>query len=577
MSRHTAAHYFLEGLVDLGVDYIFANLGTDHVSLIEELARWEKQGRKHPEIILCPHEVVAVHMAGGYALATGRAQAVLVHVDAGTANACMAIQNLFRYRLPVMLFAGRAPHTLHGELPGSRDAYVHFVQDPFDMASIVRPYVKWEYSLPSGIMVKEALARASAFAHSDPPGPVYMMLPRETLAEEWNDVDMPAYPPTRYGSVQSGGIEPSRAEKIATKLIAAENPVALTSYLGRKPGALEVLDKLARACGIQVVESNSIELNIPQNSPCFAGFDPLPLLEAADLGLLLDSDVPFIPQYAKRADRMEWIQIDVDPLKSDFPMWGFPTDMRVQGDCAAVLQQVLDIVEVRVDGSYRRRIAERIASWNASREQQARRRAAASANRGVAGALNPAFVFATLNSKLSQDDVVINEAIRNGPTLQEHLTRTQSRSYVGLAGGGLGYSGGMALGLKLARPDRRVVQVIGDGGFHFSSPDSVYAVAQQYQTPILTIVLDNGGWQAVKSAVQRVYPNGVAAETDEFQSRLESGRQGERRDFSAVGAAFGAHGECVSEPDDLALAIDRCLAAVDNGKAAVLHVHVTRL
>ena len=112
-----------------------------------------------------------------------------MHVDAGTANACMAIQNLFRYRLPVMLFAGRAPYTLHGELPGSRDTYVHFVQDPFDIASIVRPYVKWEYSLPSGIVVKEALARASAFAHSDPPGPVYMMLPRETLAEEWDDAD----------------------------------------------------------------------------------------------------------------------------------------------------------------------------------------------------------------------------------------------------------------------------------------------------------------------------------------------------------------------------------------------------
>jgi acetolactate synthase-1/2/3 large subunit len=103
MSRHTTAHYFLEGLVDLGVDYIFANLGTDHVSLIEEMARWDKERRKHPDIILCPHEVVAVHMAGGYALATGRGQAVLVHVDAGTANAAMAIQNLFRYRLPVML------------------------------------------------------------------------------------------------------------------------------------------------------------------------------------------------------------------------------------------------------------------------------------------------------------------------------------------------------------------------------------------------------------------------------------------------------------------------------------------
>src|SRR5260370_29027733 len=295
MGGYSTAHYFLEGLVDLGVEYIFANLGTDHVSLIEEVARWDKQGRKHPEVILCPHEVVAVHMAGGYALATGRGQAVFVHVDAGTANACMAIQNLFRYRLPVMVFAGRAPYTLHGELPGSRDTYVHFVQDPFDIASIVRLYVKWEYSLPSGIVVKEALARASAFAQSAPPGPVYMMLPRETLAAQWDDADMPAYPPARYGGVHTGGIEPARVDAIARALMAAENPLALTAYLRPKPDAGAALEGLARTGGKRVAEFNSIDLNIPQDSPCFAGFDALPLLGAADLGLLLDSCVPYIP------------------------------------------------------------------------------------------------------------------------------------------------------------------------------------------------------------------------------------------------------------------------------------------
>jgi acetolactate synthase I/II/III large subunit len=577
MARYSAAHYFLEGLVDLGVEYIFANLGTDHVSLIEELARWDQEGRKHPEVILCPHEVVAVHMAGGYALATGRAQAVLVHVDAGTANACMAIQNLFRYRLPVLLFAGRAPHTLHGELTGSRDTYVHFVQDPFDIASIVRPYVKWEYSLPSGVVVKEALARASAFAQSDPPGPVYMMLPRETLAEEWDEAVMPPYPPARYGSVQAGGIDPARAEAIAEALMRAESPVAFAAYLGRKPQAVATLDRLARTCGIRVAEFNSIDLNIPQDSPCFAGADPLALLEGADLGLLLDTDVPFVPQSARSAAAIRWIQIDLDPLKADFPMWGFATDMRVQGDSSIVLRQVLEAVEARADDNYRRRVADRIAGWERSRVTGMEKRTAASANKGVNGALNPAFVLATLSGKIAQDDVVLNEAIRNGPVLQEHVKRTKPQSYVGLAGGGLGFSGGMALGLKLARPNRRIVQVIGDGGFHFSSPDSVYAVAQQYQLPIFTVVLDNGGWQAVKSATQRVYPKGVAAATDQFQSRLMSGRQGERRNFSDVAKAFGAHGECIAEPEELAAAIDRCLAALDDGKAAVLHVHVTRL
>jgi acetolactate synthase-1/2/3 large subunit len=581
MSRHSTAHHFLQGLVDLGIDYIFANLGTDHVSLIEAMAEWDRDGRKHPEVILCPHEVVAVHMAAGYALATGKAQAVFVHVDAGTANACMAVQNLFRYRLPVLLFAGRAPFTLHGELPGSRDTYVHFVQDPYDIASIVRPYVKWEYSLPSGIVVKEALARAYAFAQSDPPGPVYMMLPRETLAEEWDDAAMPSYPPARYGSVQAGGIEPARVEAIAEALMAAENPIAITAYLGRKAHAVAALERLAQLCGIRVAEFNSIDLNVSQDSSCFAGFDPMPLMETADLGLLLDSDVPFVPQYAKRAGAIRWIQIDIDPLKADFPMWGFPTDLRIQGDCATILQQVCEAIEAKIeakaDNAIRERVAARIASWSGAHEAMNKRRADARANKGTSGALTPAFLFATLNEKISQDDILVNEAIRNAPILQEHIKRTRPRSYVGLAGGGLGFSGGMALGLKLAEPNRRIVQVIGDGGFHFSSPDSVYAVAQQYRVPIFTIVLDNGGWQAVKSAVQRVYPKGVAAATDQFQSRLTSGRQGERRDFSGVAKAFGAHGEHVTEPNELAAAIDRCLAALDDGQAAVLHVQITKL
>jgi acetolactate synthase-1/2/3 large subunit len=577
MTMHSTAHYFLEGLADIGVEYIFANLGTDHVTLIEEIARWDSEGRPHPEVVLCPHEVVAVHMAAGYALATGRGQAVFVHVDAGTANACMAIQNAFRYRVPVMLFAGRAPFSLHGELVGSRDTYVHFVQDCSDQASIVRPYVKWEYSLPSGVVVKEALSRAAAFMHSDPPGPVYMMLPRETLAESWDDSVMPAYPPARYGSVRAGGIEPARAAEIAEALMAADNPIAVTAYLGRRTEAVGVLDRLARACGIRVVESNAVDLSISQDSPCFAGFDPGPLVAQADVGLLLDVDVPFVPQTLKKAAALRWIQIDLDPLKDDFLMWGFATDMRIKGDCAIVLQQVLDVVETRADESFRARIRARISSWTSTRDAADAKRKVGAAEKGKSGAINPAYLFACLEAQLSRSDIVVNEAIRNAPLLQQHLRRTDPRTYVGLAGGGLGFSGGTALGLKLAQPSRRVVQVVGDGAFHFSSPDSVYAVSQQYQLPIFTVVLDNGGWQAVKSSVQRVHPDGMAQRTNSFQSRLTTGRQDEQRRFADVARAFGAHGERVADPDQLDEAVSRCLAAVDQGRSAVLHVHITPL
>jgi acetolactate synthase I/II/III large subunit len=403
------------------------------------------------------------------------------------------------------------------------------------------------------------------------------MLPRETLAETIDDHHAGGFPETKYGPVRAGGIEPERVEALAEALMGAENPIAITAYLGRKPQAVAVLDALARECGIRVVEYNALDLCIPHDSPCFAGFDPVSAMEGADLGLLLDVDVPFLPKYAPRADAIRWLQVDIDPLKADMPMWGFATDMRVQGDCAIVLRQVLDVVRARADGAYRSRVEKRVASFAKARELREQKAKAAAAKPGELDAISPEYLCAVLSERLSQDDIVLNESIRNTLAVQEQVMRTKPRTYVGLGGAGLGYSGGMALGFKLARPERRVVQIIGDGSFHFSAPDSVYATAQQYQLPIFTIVLDNRGWQAVKSSVMRVYPKGAAAQSDMFLSRLESGRQGEQRRFEEVARAFGAYGECVRAPQDVPAAIERCLAALDDGRAAVLTVRVTPL
>src|SRR5262249_56043492 len=102
--------------------------------------------------------------------------------------------NLFRSRLPVALMAGRAPFTLHDELRGSRDTYVHFVQDPYDIANLVRSYVKWEYNLPSGVVVKQALRRGHALMQTDPAGPVYLTPPPHPLPQYSDQPPIPTYP-----------------------------------------------------------------------------------------------------------------------------------------------------------------------------------------------------------------------------------------------------------------------------------------------------------------------------------------------------------------------------------------------
>src|SRR4029077_1932031 len=204
---HSAAYFLLEGLNEIGVDYLFCNFGTDHAPIIEELANRKQRGEPVPKTIRGAHENAAAHMAGGYALITGRGQGVLVHVDVGTANTATAMHNLFRSRLPVLLMAGKAPYTTSHELVGTRATYGHFVQEPFDQGSLVRPYIKWEWTLPSGVVVKEALRRAHTVMHSEPKAPVYLMLPREILTEMWSDQDIRSYPAERFGNAASSGAD----------------------------------------------------------------------------------------------------------------------------------------------------------------------------------------------------------------------------------------------------------------------------------------------------------------------------------------------------------------------------------
>ncbi len=570
---HTTARYFLEGLQETGIRYLFSNLGTDHVTLIDEMARLQTEGQAMPEVVLCPHENVAIHMAGGYAAVTGQGQGVMVHVDAGTANAAMGMHNLMRARLPVLLMAGKAPYALHGEVPGARDNYVHYVQDPFDIASLVRPYVKWEYNLPSGVVAKEVVRRAHSVMHTEPAGPVYLTLPRETLIEPWSTEQVKSYPSARFGAVRMGALAIDATLMIARELMAANNPLVITSYLGRKPEAVQALEALAELCGIRVVEFSPTWLCISRESPCFFGFDATPLLPETDWGLLLDIDVPWLPHQTRPREDTRWVHIDVDPIKKDFPAWGFATDVRWPADCAQALRDLHQAVLSLADDEFHHRVAERMIHWPAQRQHRLTRVAAAAQDPGQEDALNPAWVCAQLGLQLRPDDVVINEAIRNSPAVLQQIPRTQPLSFLGGAGGGLGYSAGMALGVKLARPHDRVVHIEGDGGFHFSTPTSVYAVAQAHRLPIFTVVLDNGGWQAVKEAVLRVHPDGPAAQAGEFQARLK----GEKRQFELVAQAFAAHGERVTRAEDLPAAIARCLQALDKGQAALLVTSVAKI
>ena len=568
----TASSDLLQGLVDLGIEYLFCNLGTDHAPLIEEMAHWREQGRAFPKLILCPHENTAVHMAGGYAVATGRGQAVLVHVDAGTANAAMGLHNLCRTRIPVLLIAGRAPMTTFDDVTGGRDTYVHFIQEPFDQASVVRPYVKWEYNLAWPSMAHEVVSRAGAVMQSDPTGPVYLTLPREVLAAPVDAASVGAYGHQNHLPVRAQGADPSAVRAIAEQLMRSDNPMLVTAYAGRNREAPALIEKLAVLCGMRVCEFNTIYMNIRRDSPYFAGYNPAAFTEQADFGLMVDVDVPWIPKTTRVNLNAYWAQLDVDAIKRDIPMWGFPLNARIEGDSVRLIKQLIEIIESSATPEFKSKAAARSLALKTAHAQNRQKAASLAQAKGVVNAINPHYLCAVMGQKIDLHDVVLNEAIRNTMAVFEQIPREVPGSLMGLSGGGLGFSAGTALGIKLAQADNRVIHFVGDGSFYFSNPSSVYSVANQYGLPILTVLLDNGGWSAVKESTLRMYPQGEAKSTNQFASDL-----GYATDFAAIAEAAGAHGERLTDPEQVEAAIERCLAALDAGRSALLHVRITPL
>ena len=179
----TVAEAYLSVLKDRGVSRMFVNAGTDFAPIVEAYARQKQSGLDFPELVVCAHENLAISMAHGAYLGDGRVQAVMVHTSVGTANAVCGTFNAATDRIPILLAAGRSP-LFEDSVLGSRDGTIHWAQEMYDQASMVREFVKWDYELRDGVQVAAVLDRAIDIARTAPQGPVYLSLPREVLARD---------------------------------------------------------------------------------------------------------------------------------------------------------------------------------------------------------------------------------------------------------------------------------------------------------------------------------------------------------------------------------------------------------
>ena len=577
---YTTSTAFLEALAEAGVRYIFANLGSDHPGLIEALAQANADGRaalaggsggssprgsRVPRIIVCPHETVAMSAAHAYAMVTGEPQAVIVHVDAGTLN-LGGVSNAMRGRVPVFIYAGAAPYTQEGELPGGRNEFIHWIQDVRDQRGILRNYVKYDNEIHTGRNVKQLVHRALQIARSEPAGPVYLTSPREVMEEQ---VEPYAVDRADFGPVAPVALTDAVTAEIATALAQARWPLIVTSYLGRDQAAVAKLVELCELLAIPVLESMAYHVNFPADHPLHAGFQyhtvaQNPVLGQADVILVIDSDVPWIPAVNRPSAGAAIYYVDVDPLKTQMSMWHVPARRFAAASSRLAVEQITRFVRdnVLIDASVEVR---RIEVMEAS---QARRAALDALEQpGSDGVITAEYLTACVRRLLADENaLIVTEVVTNSRVVAEHLRPSRPGSVIHHGGGSLGWAGGAAVGAKLAAPGRTVVGLVGDGSFLFGVPSSAQWVARRYGTPALTVIYDNRGWAAPRFSTLQVHPDGAAAKADDFHVSLEP-----EADLPGVArAAGGAYGVTVSDPGELPRVLKDALAVVHGGRSAVV-------
>lgn len=575
---YTTSTAILEALREAGMEYIFANLGSDHSGFLETLAEASAAGRRErfPALITCPDEMVALSAAHGFALASGRAQAVLVHVECGTQQLGGAIHNAAKGRVPVLILAGLSPATQEGEARGSRNEFIHWLQDVFDQRGIVRGYVRYDNEIRLGANAKQIVHRALQFACSEPQGPVYLVAAREVLEAE---VEPARIDRAEWPTVAPCALGADDAAHIARSLASARRPLVVTSYVGRNPAAVAELVRLCTRLGVGVLESVPSAMNYPSTDALHQGVQwnekrQHPALAEADTILVIDSDVPWIPQINRPSADARIVHIDIDPLKEQMPLWYIHARRVCRADAALALRQLnAQLDSMSIDAAA---VRERTAHY-AERHAEQRRELERLERKPAGDALTAEFLTARVREAIGERAILLSEGVTNFGAISNHSGRVRPGTFFTQGAGSLGWNGGAAVGVKLARPDELVVALSGDGCYLFSVPSVVHWMARRYRTPFLQVVYNNGGWRAPKFSALGVHPDGHTSRAQD--PRVLGIGFDPPPDYAGIAAAAGgALALTVRRPEELDAALERGLHAVQVEKrAAVIDASVPQL
>ena len=531
MRNTNGAGLLLETLLDEGVTHLFGNPGTTELPLMDALVNEERI-----EFILTLHEGVAISAAEGYGLSTGRPATVNLHVAPGLGNAMGLLYNAKRSGAPMLVTAGNQPQSGHFQEIILYD----------DLARMAEPLVKWSYEVRRVEDLEQAVRRAIKVSMTPPTGPVFLSLPGDVMLSPASGLQEK---PTRIHTRFAASAE--SVEAAAALIAKAERPCIVAGAGVAHSGALDELAAFADLIGARVYEENFANLiTYPMAHPLYAGKLPIlagPLRERLaehDLVFLIGTEV-FLFSYPA----------DVRPLPEscrvvhlDLNTWemgkNFGLDAALYGDpktTLPVLREAVASAQTADEAAGAKARAERIAGEN----QSARETAPPPAEQSdfSEGMSLPAFHRA-LGAGAPEGAVWVDEALTSaGPGFRRAVGRNASQIF-GRKGGGIGNGLPMALGAKIATPDRPVICLSGDGSAMYSN--QTLWTAAKYGIGAIFVIANNGAYHILKGRVLA-----LDGKAKEFHRFVGMDLTEPNLDFIKLAESMGVDAARVHSPDEL--------------------------
>ena len=554
MVRKTGRHALLEMLVAHGAEYVFGNPGTTELPLMDGL-------QDYPQLkyILALQEASAVAMADGYARATGKPSFANVHIAGGLANSISMLYNAFRGGTPLILTAGQSDTRMLVEEPTLSG----------DLVQMCRQYTKWSGELRHAKDVPIAIRRAFRTASSPPTGPVFLSLPWNVLDEE-AELDL-APASMVYSRVHPDGVAVERAARLLAK---GKNPFMIVGDRIAQSGAVQEAVKVAEILGAPVADiaARSSEVNFPTGHPYW---ELITVNSPATQKTLSEHDIilavgcnlfsQFLYMPLLLTGKTKIVHLDVSAWEIEK---NFPVEVGIWGDIKKGLEDLYLALERLMSEAEREAANLRASSLMEAKTR--REEVLSEQTRGVweQTPIHPMRLFREMKEVLSPDTIIVSEAVSSTNHLLKAMAFNEPGSFFSLAGGALGWGIGGALGVKLARPDRHVVGILGDGA-------AMYGIqglwtAAYYDVPVIYVICNNRSYQILKQFLNNYYYP-ILGLKDRKSEYIGMNFSKQPVDFAGVAEALGVEGFRVEEPDEFRPSLEK---ALNLGRPALVDVHI---